>query len=130
MRFSLRVRFVFIADLQAVALHLVNGALHDGAQSQFLNRWVQEPGVEIDYEVMTPPVPANVDHTTLLESLDDGPDLPFCMPYGIGNLFHGAIRAKGDVKQNMSLGRQEGPVNDRWLHGVRLADTPISSVRH
>jgi hypothetical protein len=49
--------------------------------------------------------PAKVEHATLFEVLDDIPDLPFCMPDGPGDVFHGAVRAKGNIEQNLPLGR-------------------------
>jgi hypothetical protein len=66
---------------------------------------MQERGVEIDRKVMTPAVPAKVEHATLFKTLDDPPYLSFCTPDRPGDVFCSAVRADGNVEQNVSLGR-------------------------
>src|SRR3990170_8031317 len=79
---------------------------------------------------MAPSLFAQTEHPPALKILNDTPDLPFCMPDGLGDAFRGAVRAEGNIEQNVSLGRQEGPVDLRWIDGVRLTDASVSPVRH
>ena len=94
-----------LADVRSLTEHLFDGAFHKSSQAQVLDRGMQERGVEIDRKVMTPAVLAKVEHATLFQTLDDTPDLPFCMPDGSGDVFRGAVGAEGNIEQNVSLGR-------------------------
>src|SRR3990170_5395438 len=79
---------------------------------------------------MAPSLFAQTEHPPAPKILNDTPYLPFCMPDGPGDAFRGAVRAEGDIEQNVSLGRQEGPVDNGWINGVRLTDASVSPVRH
>jgi hypothetical protein len=67
---------------------------------------MQKLRVEIDGEVVTSILRAAAQHISPLKTADDAPDLPFAVANGSCNFLHGAVRAEGNVKQNMSLRRQ------------------------
>jgi hypothetical protein len=100
-----------LADVRRLAAHLLNSAFHESSQAQVLDRRMQKRGVEINRKVMTPPVLAKLEHATLFEILDVTPGLPFCTPDGPGDAFRSAVRAEGNIEQNVSLGRSKGPVD-------------------
>jgi hypothetical protein len=84
-------------------MHLFDGALHEGSQTQVRDRGMQQRGIEVDCKVMLPSPPVKVEHATLFEIPDDAPDLPFRMSNGAGDVFRSAVRAKGDIEQDVSL---------------------------
>jgi hypothetical protein len=119
-----------LADVRSLTEHLLDGAFHKSSQAQVLDRGMQKRCLEIDRKVMTPPVLAKVEHATLFKTLDDPPYLAFCTPDRPGDLFRSAVRAEGNVEQDVSLGREEGPVDSRRRNGVRLTDASVSLVLH
>jgi hypothetical protein len=66
-----------LAHIGRLSEDLRDGPLDEGTQAQFLDRRMEERGVIVDREVMTPPAPTKAEHATLLEIPDDAPDLPF-----------------------------------------------------
>src|ERR1700674_5793103 len=119
-----------LADVRSLMEHLLDGAFYDRSQAEALDRRMQQRSVEIDRKVMTPAVPTKVKHATLFKTLDDPPCLPFCTADRPGDLFRSAVWAESNIEQNVSLGRQEVPVDDRRMNGVRLPDASVSSVSH
>jgi hypothetical protein len=95
----------WLADVRSLTAHLLDGAFYHRSQAQALDRRMQERGVEIDREVMTLTVLADVEHATLFEIPDDPPRLPFRTPERPGDVFRIAVWAEGNVEQNVSLWR-------------------------